>query len=55
MKKVILSFLIISGASLIGGGISQANAKQCWFDYEGGCDSGGWQACGVCDDDPIIM
>jgi hypothetical protein len=32
-----------------------ANAQareRCWYDHVGGCDSGGWAACGICDETP---
>jgi len=53
-KKISVLVLAISivGASFFTFMPQRSEAKvqtaQCWFDYGGCCDTGGWVACGVC-------
>jgi|AntRauTorckE6833_2_1112554.scaffolds.fasta_scaffold75715_2 hypothetical protein len=30
---------------------NEADPSECWYDDEGGCDSGGWMGCTDCDED----
>jgi len=57
MKKF-AKFIFVVSFILFGTSINSSDSmkakplkKQCWYDHDGGCDSGGWTACGICDDD----
>lgn len=56
MKKVILGVSSLCFAIALSIGSTDSTkadplVEQCWYDHEGGCDSGGWAACGICDKD----
>lgn len=52
MKSLIMIGALLAGiVAILPAKAKVSTSEQCWFDYERGCDNGGWQACGICDDD----
>jgi hypothetical protein len=52
IPMMIVGCMLAFGLTISSADEAKAQNWPCWFDYVGGCDTGGHTGCGTCDTPP---